>query len=74
MIRLAETVSAIRAAASASASAVVASGWVSVKWSRAAKPGSLSTDIAIAFIIVTASTGHWPLADSAESITASAPS
>ena len=74
MIALALTVAAIFFAASDSASAVVGSGRVMVKWTRSPWVGSRSTASAIEFIIATDSTGHLPAALSADSMIASAPS
>ncbi len=74
MIADADTVDAMLFAASASASAVVGSGRVIVKWTRSPWVGSRSTASAIEFIIATDSTGQSPAALSAESMIASAPS
>ena len=74
MIAAADTVVAMFFAASASASAVVGSGLVTVKWTRSPCPGSRSTAQPIASIIATDSRGHAPAADSADSMIASAPS
>ena len=74
MIAAADTVCAIVLAASASASAVVGSGRVTVKCIRSPCIGSPSTDTPIAFIIDTDSTGQLPAALSADNMIASAPS
>ena len=65
---------AIKALASAKASAVVPSAGVSVKWMRLKKSGSPSTCCAMRSMIDTASIGQAPAAVSADNITASAPS
>jgi hypothetical protein len=74
MIATADTVAAMFFAASASASAVVGSGFITVKCMRSPCSGSASTDTPIASIIATDSTGHAPAALSADSMIASAPS
>ena len=56
------------------ASAPVASGSVCSTCSDGRYIASFSTSSAIRFIVATASTGYWPAADSADSMTASAPS
>ena len=68
------SVSATCRAAAAIASAPVASGSVRRTCSEGRYMPSFSTSSAIRFMVVTASTGYWPAADSADSITASAPS
>ena len=73
-IAAASTVLAMFLAASDSASAVVGSERVTVKWMRSPCIGSLSTASPIAFIIATDSIGHLPAALSADSMIASAPS
>src|ERR1700683_3064813 len=68
------SVSATCRAAAAMASALVASGSVCSTCNDDRYVVSLSTCSAIRFIVATASTGYWPAADSADSMTASAPS
>jgi len=73
-IALIPVTSAISRAAETIASAEVSLVPPRLAWVTDHQVESLSTSNATAFMVFTASMGYWPAADSADSITASAPS